>query len=452
MRRTIAILALLVGCGDDGRTAVDLGTDGGFRDDGGPSGDAGDVDAGGADGGGLDGGTAPDACVAQSEATLCGSAGAECGALTVTDRCGDERSLDCGGCATAEACGTVSANRCANEHWVLQPIDDGGEWVDMAIDAADGLHVAYRKANELHYATLVDGSWQTERIDDGFLSGDVAIAIDGAGVVHVAATAGSTTPSRAIDLWTRDGSSWVSTFISGSSIRSLDLAFDGETAHLCGYHPPSSGFGGFLTHFVEGSAGFDSATIDGSVGSSESREGDYCSIAVGSTGRHVAYDGGQFGNLKYAVDTGSGWAVEVVDSSDSDYVGDYTALALDGAGQPVIAYRFGQIGPSSIRIARVDGSGWATTFLADTGTIATHTALALSSDDRAHVTQFDSTAPGVIRYHRENAVGGSSGFFDVAEVGTGTDAHHDVVLDSSDAPHVVFHDPSAGQLVYAIRR
>ncbi len=53
------------------------------------------------------------ACTAASDAELCTRAAAECGPLTVTDSCGDERTLDCGTCTDPDTCGgTGRPNQC----------------------------------------------------------------------------------------------------------------------------------------------------------------------------------------------------------------------------------------------------------------------------------------------------------------------------------------------------
>ena len=109
------------GGGTDASATLDGGrTDGGApRDDsGGPLDDGGTT---GIDGGttGTDGGTtisdagAPDAgCTPESDMELCTSAGAECGDVTTTDRCGDARTASCGVCTLPETCGGVSADEC----------------------------------------------------------------------------------------------------------------------------------------------------------------------------------------------------------------------------------------------------------------------------------------------------------------------------------------------------
>ena len=51
-------------------------------------------------------------CVAEADQELCGAADAECGTLSVTDRCGVSRSISCGTCSGPETCGAISTHQC----------------------------------------------------------------------------------------------------------------------------------------------------------------------------------------------------------------------------------------------------------------------------------------------------------------------------------------------------
>lgn len=456
------LLVALAGCDGGGGDPVDASSvDAGADLDAAAPVDAGATveDAGSAP---ADAGTPDAGCAPEADAVLCAAASAECGEVRATDRCGAERTARCGGCLATETCGLDVANRCANAGFVITTIDgdgDVGQEVSLAIDADDVLHVAYRRdgggiSGDLRYARSSASGWVTETIDDDVIAGrHTAIAIDGAGVVHVAAPAGSTTPSRAIDLWTRGASGWSLTMIPGASVGRLDLAFDASArAHLCAYRAPSGGFGGFLSHFAQGSDGtFGASTIDGTIASASSRVGDYCSIAFdGATARASYYDG-QFMRLKHAVRAGASWTPEVVDAPAGDGAGDYASMALDATGAPVIAYRFGALSRREIRVARPGAAGWTlVTVDADAGTIANHTAIALDASGRAHVTYFDSRAPGTLRYASETA----SGFTlaDVAVVGTGSGGHSAIALDSTGAVHIVYYDVTTSSLRHATPR
>jgi hypothetical protein len=51
-------------------------------------------------------------CDAETDPELCQADGADCGRITVLDRCGARRSPSCGSCASGQTCGATVANQC----------------------------------------------------------------------------------------------------------------------------------------------------------------------------------------------------------------------------------------------------------------------------------------------------------------------------------------------------
>lgn len=462
MKRVLLLAGLLVACGggdDGGAPPLDASTDTSTSDsavDGAADAmsdarvdSAADATVDSAADSALD---AP--CVPETDAVLCAAVGATCGTVTATDRCGDEGSRPCGSCAAPEACGVVEENLCDNADWVLTTIDDDGDAgkeVSLVIDDSDDLHVAYRRDRELRYATLTGGAWTVTTVDDPILGGDTAIAIDATGLVHIATPLGSTTPARAIDLWTLEAGSWTQTLMGTLSVTRIGLTFDGNAAQLCAYHPRSGGFGGILSHYAETGSGFDTQTITGTLGSSESREGNYCAIDFDGTDLHVGYHGGRFGRLEYAGESGGTWTPEVVDAPPGDLAGTYVSLALDGTGRPILGYKALLVGDPEIRIARQNGATWDVSTVGPAGVIANFTSIAIDGDDLAHLSYFDSNEPGTIRYARETTPG-SFEVASVAVVGTGSGGHSAIAIDSSFEVHIVYYDVDASSLVHATRR
>jgi hypothetical protein len=91
------------GASPDGAPA-DAATDTGTSTDGGSS----DADTGTS----TDGAAMDAACVPETDMALCTAAGAECGDISVTDRCGGARTPACGSCTAPDVCGGVTANEC----------------------------------------------------------------------------------------------------------------------------------------------------------------------------------------------------------------------------------------------------------------------------------------------------------------------------------------------------
>ena len=74
------------------------------------------------------------ACTPASDAELCARAAAECGALTVTDACGDERTLECGQCTDPDTCGgTGEPNQCGCEPETDQALCDAANGCEMGV-------------------------------------------------------------------------------------------------------------------------------------------------------------------------------------------------------------------------------------------------------------------------------------------------------------------------------
>lgn len=461
----MGLAAILVfGCnGDDTDDERDAGgrdaggvVDAGTRDGGAPRDDAGTRDAGTLDAG------REDACVGETSEQLCAAASAACGNVVATDRCGAARTLDCGGCPGAQACGARGvANVCGYERWDVSTVDadgDPGHALSMAIDGEDVVWLAYRAEgaaiNTLRAARLEGGSWIVEDLDSGWLVGvDTAIAIDPSGGVHVAAPGPVRTGTASYaELFTRGAGGWTRRATARGSSASVGLAFDAAgRAQLCAYDPPSGGFGGFLVHLAEqGDGTFTTATIDGTIASSESRAGDHCSIAVDGAGTlHAAYYDGQWMRLEHASRAPAGsWTIDIVDEPSGDTAGRYAFMALDPSDRPQIVYAARLIAGPEIRRATLNGT-WSIETIDDAaGTIANYPSIAFDSSGAAHVVYFDSNG-GTFYYAYQTASGWTREVLDV--VGTGSGGFSAIGVDSTGTVHVGYYDTDGARLRHAVR-
>lgn len=98
-------------------------------------------------------------CQPEADSVLCMNAGLDCDAVTLMDRCGVSRPVDCGTCAGGKECGSFAPNKCEcpcninsecfnpgeenpdNECEVCDPSKDRDEWTPKGSDAScdDGL-------------------------------------------------------------------------------------------------------------------------------------------------------------------------------------------------------------------------------------------------------------------------------------------------------------------------
>jgi hypothetical protein len=105
-----------------------------------------------------------------------------------------------------------------------------------------------------------------------------------------------------------------------------------------------------FTHWpVEGKGALQGGLLVGNFDA-----GQHSTIKVGADGRaHVAHYDGDEKRLRYAVGSGSDWAIENVDTGLD--VGMWASIGLSG-GQPVIAYYDAAFG--DLKFAAYDGSDW----------------------------------------------------------------------------------------------
>jgi hypothetical protein len=164
----------------------------------------------------------------------------------------------------------------------------------------------------------------------------------------------------------------------------------------------------------------------------------YTSLAMDAAGRlHISYRAGFYSDLKYARYDGAAWHVEVVAS------GGYgpTSLALDGLGQPHIAYAGGQ---DSLRYAVYDGTVWhvETVESVNCGDLS----LALDPPGFAHIA-YNAYTESALKYAHEDAAGWHVETLDSNEEYFGFTPS--LVVDDSGRPHIAYYNEELGELDYA---
>ncbi len=83
-------------------------------------------------------------------------------------------------------------------------------------------------------------------------------------------------------------------------------------------------------------------TIDSNPGDKGYDVGKFSSLRVDLSGlAHISYMDEKYDGLKYAYDTGNGWAIEEIDSrlAPNFRFGGFSSLVLDGSGNPYISYQ-----------------------------------------------------------------------------------------------------------------
>lgn len=183
---------------------------------------------------------------------------------------------------------------------------------------------------------------------------------------------------------------------------------------------------------------FVAQTADGSA----NQVGLYSSLALDGFGDpHVAYHDATAIKLKYAHRSGSAWIVEVADAAS--LVGEFCSIALDAQGNPHISYQDAMT--TDVKYARRIGGAWIIETADATANNAGYwTAIALDAQGNPHVTYRDITA-GAVRYARR-----TGGAWTVEAIaGTVAGEYTSIALDQRGAVHVCYSDGGASDVVYA---
>ena len=169
-----------------------------------------------------------------------------------------------------------------------------------------------------------------------------------------------------------------------------------------------------------------------SVIDSGDQHGNFVAIALDDDdAAHIAYRANSE-ELKYAYDTGMGWTITTIGSTDVWYID----IAIDSAGHPHISY-VDDDGQSSFKHAWHDGSSWHTETLASSYQYWEygHTSIHIDETDGIHITYGDGNAAweGVYYAYYD----GSTWSIELVEAGkVGSTS---VTVDALGYPHVAYY-------------
>lgn len=266
--------------------------------------------------------------------------------------------------------------------WQFQTIDGPGSFsaISLQLDPNEVVYVIYRDYigsdnHPLRYGYLGVTGWYTETVDPQG-GAHTSFVFDAAGKPHISyAYAG--------DVWYgyRDGTGWhleIAASAGGSSGTSLVL--DGTGAPHIAYYDWTYPYE--LRQVYKDATDWYTETIaSAGWGMSSAQQ---ASMAIDANGYlHVSFYSEY--QLKYAYQDDFGWQVEIVDA----YGGPYHSLALDGAGNPHIAYY--QTLSYDLGYADRDGSGWHLQTIDSEGDVGMYPSLALDGHGWPRITYFDSS-------------------------------------------------------------
>jgi hypothetical protein len=237
--------------------------------------------------------------------------------------------------------------RWTGSDWAIQTVDtdlpDGCRYVSIALDSNGYPHISYRaREYALGYAHWTGSGWAMEIVDSIDFIYYTSIALDNNDHPHVSYSYEYPCSLR-YARWT--GSEWITEIPHGLGGHAA-IALDGNCPHI--------GFIGGGLSYVRWTGSEWAVQIVDSTGE------DWNSIALDSNADpHMSYQG--MGEVRYARWTGSEWTVQVVDSNG--WIDDLNriAIALDSIDCPHISYRTYRplAGDVCLKYAVWTGSTWA---------------------------------------------------------------------------------------------
>ncbi len=282
--------------------------------------------------------------------------------------------------ASLTGCGGSSGGGGGSASWRTTTIDGtvSIRSISIALDAAGQPHVAYLDlaTNQLLYASRAGGTWTRAVIPNTTHADEqVALVLDGGGHPHVAWQSDNGTAAGGIRYAFDGGSGWtvetVESAVVGARVPGLSLALTSGGVPSISFYG-GDGFG--LKYATRGGAGtWGIATVDAAA-------------YAGFHGTSLVFDAADHPVLSYftydyllaaqalrlARYDGTAWTIQIVDSGEG--VGEWSSLALDGAGHPRLAYLDTLAG--TVKYAASAGTSWSISTVAP-GYIAS---LALAAD------------------------------------------------------------------------
>jgi len=320
--------------------------------------------------------------------------------------------------------------------WRLETIDAAtAVWQgSLGIDAANGLHVGYRRSDGVAYATNTSGQWAGTLIDGtAGASGDTSIAMGTTGAVHVSYKHSS---SGALKHATNASGSWVISTIDaigfGSSIK-VDSANRIHVSYRAS--PPS---GGFLAYAVNVNGSWTREFVTGWGGSAI-----HTALAIDATGAaHIAYaDGSGICAVGYTTNASGTWVGTVLTTNSQQC---RAAIVLDALGRAHVVYMQG----FDLMYATNASGAWVTMSVDRLDWIGfPDVSIAMDLSGALHVSYQDHNAD--LKYATNRSGSWLTSYVDArGSVGAG----NAVKVDSNGAVHITYFDASNAKLKHATDR
>ncbi len=324
--------------------------------------------------------------------------------------------------------------------WVEQgEYYDGTERVALAIDADGDPHFAVG-FDYLYYTWRDGGIWYTKRFDNEIQISYPSIELDGDGNPHISFYNGMTDDLK---YTTFDGADWQTSAVdtAGNVGRFSDLVLDPTSPYTpqLSYYDDSLAC---LKYAQLSEAGWLVTVVDDST----DYVGQYTGIALDAAGNpSISYYAGTLysGFLKYAWFDGSAWYSQTVDNS-SPAAGKYTSLVINGANVPLISYSTGTSNSDDLKYAWFDGT-WYSHTVDIGGGAYTSIGFEPTAPYTTHISYYDG-------YHRLKHAKGTGTTWQ-NEIVDGPDPwvgeFTDLAITTAGGPRIAYFDRSNQSIKYA---
>ncbi len=329
----------------------------------------------------------------------------------------------------------------------IVPADgDVGAESAIAVDAGGAAHIScFDATNEdLVYATNASGEWHVIRLDSDRNAGKgSSIRVAGDGTVHIAYIEAGFVNGE----W-RSGLRYARGGREGFVVESV--VADRTIADQTALAVDAAGVGR-IAFFDEDSRMLKFAEQrDGrwilSTADDRRESGRRAAIALDAHGRAHVVHSELFGGLRYATGTTGAWRSIEVDPGGITSLD--KSLALDKAGNPVVAYAHRLGDASRLCLARLDAGGaWVREVVDAAPGSGSFASLAVGRDGTLHVVHFDKHK-GDLRYALWRD---GQWALEVVDSAGSVGWYAALALDSRGRAHIAYQDSRGGQLKYAVR-
>jgi len=333
----------------------------------------------------------------------------------------------------------------ARDKWIIEIVEKGyvGEYTCHVLESKDKVHIAYFDyiKGDLKHANNGPDGWIIERVDqEGTVGQYVSMAKDEGGKIYISyRDQGRNRLKMAV--WDRN--SWNLEVVDNEIFASIDTSIfvDAPGRVYISYYNFNEGY---LKLAVRDNDQWKIEIVDDGQKLSNAVGGFSCVKVDSRGGVHISYIDSANGFLKYALKENNTWNIEIVD--DSEFVSNFTSLALDKEGNPYISYTVDKFpNKPDLWLAKRIGGKWIIE-LVDTDEIAGHyNSIVVDPQSNIYISYSAMT-----RLKMATNINGIWNFELIDPNGTIT--YTSLSIDADGMPHIAYYDKDTGvKYAYKIR-